>query len=216
MSNEALAILIQQGEREKVMELWMQVMPLVAKLARTRYIATNGLAGVTHEDLIQAGFLGFLAAVDAFDPESGYKFTTYLARHLKTAFSEAGYARGEKRLRDPLNWCDSLDRPIRTDEESSETLNMVLPDPTAAQAFENAENRVLSEEMHTALSRAMVRLSADQRAAITGLYFDGKSVLDLAEECGVSPNVIRYREQVALQAMRRSSAAPQLAAYLRV
>lgn len=213
MSNEELAVLVQQGERDRILELWEQVRPLVTKLAWKRYRATDGFGGVTPEDLTQAGFLGFLAAVDAFDPESGYGFTTYLSGHLKNAFSEAGHIRSKKRSLDRLNWCDSLNRQVDESGEGGGTLEMSLADPTAAQAFEDAERREFSRELRIVLERAIERLSDNERTVIVGLYFDGKSTAELAEECGVSPNAIRYREHGALRAIRRSAGA-LLSAYL--
>ena len=89
MSNEELAAAIRAGERDKLMELWGQVRRLVHDMAYKRLRATNGAGGVTLDDLMQAGFLGFLEAVRAYDPSAGVRFTSYLTYPVKSAFSEA-------------------------------------------------------------------------------------------------------------------------------
>ena len=52
-------------------ELWAQVRRLVLHMAHKRLRATSGTGGVTLDDLTQAGFLGFLRAVETFDPGAG-------------------------------------------------------------------------------------------------------------------------------------------------
>ena len=102
MSNEELAVAIRAGERDKLMELWGQVRRLVHDMAYKRLRATNGAGGVTLDDLMQAGFLGFLEAVRAYDPSAGFRFTSYLTYPVKSAFSEAEGRRSEKQKRDPI------------------------------------------------------------------------------------------------------------------
>lgn len=214
MSNEELAVLVQRGKLDRLPELWDQVKPLVTKLALKRYRVIDGLGGVTPEDLVQAGFLGVLAAVDSFDPESGYKFTTYLDRNLKTEFSKAACMLSRKQFCDPLHRCDSLDRPVDENEDTSATLADFQGDPDAERSFENTETREWARTARVALDRAMDRLSADQRKTIVGLYFDGKTASDLAKEFGVSRSAICAREQAALRTMRRNESANRLSAYL--
>lgn len=89
MSNEELAAAIRAGERDKLMELWGQVRRLVHDMAYKRLRVINGAGGVALDDLTQAGFLGFLEAVRAYDPSAGLRFTSYLTYPVKLAFSEA-------------------------------------------------------------------------------------------------------------------------------
>ena len=136
MSNEELAAAIQSGERDKLMELWGQVRRLVHDMAYERLRATNGAGGVTLDDLMQAGFLGFLEAVRAYDPSAGFRFTSYLTYPVKTAFSEAEGRRSEKQKRDPIFSAVSIDAPLDEGEGEPLTLADVIPDPRAAEALE--------------------------------------------------------------------------------
>ena len=103
MSNEELAAAIQSGERDKLMELWGQVRRLVHDMAYKRLRATNGAGGVTLDDLMQAGFLGFLEAVRAYDLAAGFRFTSYLTYPVKTAFSEAEGGGAKSRSMTPFS-----------------------------------------------------------------------------------------------------------------
>ena len=135
MSNEELAAAIRAGERDKLMELWGQVRRLVHDMAYKRLRATNGAGGVTLDDLMQAGFLGFLEAVRAYDPSAGFRFTSYLTYPVKSAFSEAEGRRSEKQKRDPIFSAVSIDAPLDEGEGEPLTLADVIPDPRAAEAW---------------------------------------------------------------------------------
>lgn len=64
-------------------------------------------AGIEPDDLLQSCFIALYRAVQDYTPESGYKLTTYIHRHLQTAFAECCGYRTSKR--DPLSQSDSLD-----------------------------------------------------------------------------------------------------------
>lgn len=74
------------GDAEARAELVARHLPLVRHLAG-RFVA----AGLDVDDLVQAGSIGLLKAIDRFDPERGLQFSTYavpvilgeLRRHLR-------------------------------------------------------------------------------------------------------------------------------------
>ena len=136
VNREELVPRIQAGERELIPELWSQVRRLVLHMAHKRLRATNGAGGVTLDDLMQAGFLGFLEAVRAYDPSAGFRFTSYLTYPVKTAFSEAEGRRSEKQKRDPIFFSVSIDVPLDEREGEPLTLADVIPDPQAEEALE--------------------------------------------------------------------------------
>ena len=156
MSNEELAAAIRAGERDKLMELWGQVRRLVHDMAYKRLRATNGAGGVTLDDLMQAGFLGFLEAVRAYDPSAGFRFTSYLTYPVKSAFSEAEGRRSEKQKRDPIFSAVSIDAPLDEGEGEPLTLADVIPDPRAAEALEGVG---VWDTLHRACQRARKRKS---------------------------------------------------------
>lgn len=72
MSTEELIILSQQGDREASERLVTENSGLVWSVAR-RFFGR----GAEPDDLYQLGCLGFLKAVEGFDPEFGTQFSTY-------------------------------------------------------------------------------------------------------------------------------------------
>lgn len=174
MSNEELVVLIQGGERDKLPELWAQVERFVAQQAR-RLVLSAGLVGVEFVDLYNAGYLALVAAVDSFDPGTGRSFISWLTLALKTAFAEAGGYRSRKQSLDPLHRAGSLDVPVGEDEDSA-TLGELQEDPSAAQALEDAEERMQQERLHAALRAAIATLPPNLQAVIWRHYFCGEVV----------------------------------------
>lgn len=198
MSNEELAVQIQSGEARQL-ELWTRVRDLVAWYAVRRYAATGGFGGVEVEDLIQSGFLAMLAAVEDFDPDTGYKFSTYLTRHLKTAFAEAGGYRSEKQKRDPLLTCDSLDRPIG--EDNGDTLGDLLAAP--GDCIEEAERRIWLEQLRATLDRAFDTLSLEWQGLLDRHYYFGETMQQTADAIGWTRNEVKNQTAKALEKLRR-------------
>lgn len=54
-----------------------------------RYLATGAQRGMEYEDLVQEGMLGLIRAVDKFDPERGYKFSTMATWWISQAITRA-------------------------------------------------------------------------------------------------------------------------------
>ena len=73
MTNEELVMLIQSGERDRLIELWQQIRRMALKEA-VRWAAYRS-NGVELDDLEQAGFIALMRAVDGFDPAAGALFS---------------------------------------------------------------------------------------------------------------------------------------------
>lgn len=170
MNNEELVALIQDGQRDRLGELWAQVERFVAKQASRRMTATGGFGGVEFGDLYDAGYLALIAAVDSFDPGAGRSFISWLTLALKTAFAEAGGYRSRKQSLDPLHRAGSLEAPVGDDEDST-TLKELIPDPAAEAAMLDAEERMQQERLHAALKAAIATLPPDLQAVIRGRYY---------------------------------------------
>ena len=163
MGNEELVVLIQAGDRDRIVELWHQVRRMVYKQA-ARWA---GLGGTTIEDLTQAGFIAMLRAVDSYDPSRGTKFSTHLFLRLRAELSAAtGWSSKTARL-DPLQNAVSLDAPL-TDEEDA-TLADFIPDPAAAAEMGNAEVRI-------GVAAILAELPEDQQRAVRGKYWHDLTV----------------------------------------
>lgn len=199
MSNEDLAVKIKAGERELLGELWAQVERFVRQQAGRVFRALGPGAPVTQEDLYQSGYLALVAAVEGYDPNRGMSFIGYLALKLKTTFAEAGGWRSSKR--DPLNLAVSLDAPLDS-EEDGDTLGDVTEDPSGAQGFQEAEERLWTMDLHTELERALNMLPGAEGGTIQRRYFQGQTLEAIATTEGVNKETIRQREAKGLRALR--------------
>lgn len=165
MSNEALAMLAKNGGEAALMELWNQVRGLTWRLMpRWRAAATAG--GLTAEDLAQTAFLALLRAVDAFDPERGFAFSTYFTTTLRGEVYAACGLRTEKQSRDPLRYAASLDVPISPDEPEDTTLGDLIEDPQAEADIDGAALRL-------GIAEALEGLPEVQRAAVVRRFWYG-------------------------------------------
>lgn len=169
MDNEQLVMLVKSGERD-MMELWWRVRNLVVTLAKRRVDAFGEQCGVDLDDLIQSGFIGFLYAVEKFDPSKGYKFVTWLTRPLQTEFNRClGRATSK---RDPLNgFCSSLDDTVGDDDTSP--LVDFIEDPTAEQPFDTVDELT---GLHEAIEATLQKISPGNAAIIRKKYFEGQKI----------------------------------------
>lgn len=208
MTNEELVVLIQNGERDRIPELWAQVERLVYKHALKWATAFDGRNGATAEDYVQAGFIGFLDAVDYYKPDSGNKFTTVLGLCIKTPFSQTARVRTSKQRHEPRHW-DSLDAPVSVDDDGDPLLEFV-EDPHDENAFREVEDQQLRE----VLAAALATLSEDQQRVIRLRYWYGFQTAQVAEVMGVSQTKARQLEAKALRALRRPQISRELKLYL--
>lgn len=157
MSNEELAVLIQSGRRELLLELWEGVQRYAWKKA-----AAWPRAGLEVEDLMQVAFLALLEAVSSFSPDKGGFLNWYTFR-LKTGFAEAAGWRTERQRRDPLRAAVSLDAPL-TDDEGDMTLEDAISDPAAEAVIEGAALRL-------SVQGVLEELPEDQQTALRQRYW---------------------------------------------
>lgn len=207
-TNEELVAMIQNGERDKLPELWNQVERFVrwqAYQAYRRILLKGDIGGATQEDLYQSGYLALVSAVDYFDPERGLPFIGLLALTLKSAFAEAGGYRSRKQKKDPLRHSRSLDAPLSDDESDGDSLMNLVPasdDPIA-----EAEERIYAEQLHTALETALRQLPEDEESVIRARYYQGRTLREIGPQ---AHNV----EARAMDHLRRSTISRELRQFI--
>lgn len=118
---ERLQALINDGiEAQK--ELTRSNLRLVVSVAK-RYIGR----GMSFLDLIQEGNLGLLRAVQKFDYELGFKFSTYATWWIRQSISRA-IADQARTIRIPVHMVESINRLVRVQRNLTQTLGR---DPTS-------------------------------------------------------------------------------------
>lgn len=199
MSNEELVALIQKGE-DRYEELWNQNKGIIYRKAWHVLCALGDSPRVELEDLIQSAFLGLVAAVQDYKPGE-WKFTTYLANHLKTAFAEATGFRTKKVFSDPLRKAVSLDAPL--DDEDGGTLEDIVPDPKALATISAVEDRIWHDQLREVLGEMMLDMPEAYADTLYRRFWKEQTYAQAGEELGIAGNSVRLREYKGLRYLRQ-------------
>jgi RNA polymerase primary sigma factor len=114
ISKEHLQQLIQKGDHAKTV-LVRANMRLVFHIARF-----YRFRGVSYPDLVQEGIVGLMKAVDKFDPDRGFRFSTYASWWIKQAVSRA-IAEKSRIVRLPVHIHDLMISVSRAEKQFSLT-----------------------------------------------------------------------------------------------
>ena len=202
MTNEELAIRIQNGELGLIGELWDQnvgVIKLHAYDLFNRYRDRCASSGVEADDIYQVCFFALTDAVKAFCKDSGYKLTTYMKYPLMTHFNALTGIRTTKR--DALNYADSLDEPIGDNNIDATRLDMVadLKSEQPFRAIENGDGETVQCELSDIIEKFISKLSGNRAAVIRGRWIDRKSQNEVAAELGLSKQRVSQLERDELK-----------------
>lgn len=201
MTNTELAIKAKAGDKGALCALWECTSNLCFFHAK-RYFPMCERAGIEEQDLKQECFFGFLRALDAFDPDSGNSFNSYLKYNIWIACADAlGIRNGRDMPKRPA----SLQSPLG-DGEDDGSLQDLLPDQGAGQPFEDAEERVYTGQLHKALDDLLQEIPERRAAAVRARYFNGAAQRETAAVMGVSLSRVGQLEQQGLRDLKKAAA----------
>lgn len=188
--------------------------------------------GVEYDDLFQAGCVGLIKAVDGFDEERGFSFSTYavpvILGEIKRIFRDGGTVsvsrsikeKGRKISFEREKYIKKYDREPTVKEladilgydefETAQAITAAMPVISLTQedgdSGQNFDIPVSSPEddisTAVALEQALCNLDDNDREIIRLRYFSGLTQTVIAEKLGMTQVQVSRREKAILKQMR--------------
>lgn len=168
-----------RGDRTARARLIEAYQPLVFKV-----VMGLGLPPAHLMDMIQEGTVGLIDAVERFEPERGFRFSTYAGYRIRGSVLNA--------LRRERVWALSLD-------DADGAVLERLEDGAAEDALGAVEDSVLAGQV----TQGVERLPPRERAVLDAFYFRPRSAAVAARELGVSLSHLYRLHHRALATLRR-------------
>lgn len=125
-----------------------------------------------YEELYQEGFIALLNAVERFEPNKGFNFSTFAIKYIKSA----------SRRKLNYNTLDSLDEPIENRDDENEKKIDRIKDTRI-----DIERDTISKEFNNNLKKI---LTYDEMKVIKNYYLYDKTFKEISELLGITYNQV--------------------------
>jgi RNA polymerase sigma-B factor len=202
--------------RERLVKLYM---PLVEGLAHR-----HDRRGAEHDDLVQAGSIGLLNAIERFDPKRGEEFVAFavptvageMKRHLRDRAATVRLPRSLHeasvrlpRAREALTaglgrapTAAELAAEIRVTEEDLGRLESTIARAGEETAAEPGSSELEASEARLLLSNAFSTLDDTDRTILYLRFVQERSRREVANQLGMSQSALARRTDAALSKLR--------------
>lgn len=187
-----------------LLDLWERTKGILYMKARRFWSAHRNSCtarGVELPDVEAVLWEVFTDAVNAWTPESGHNFGAFLDYPFRNRIAELLNIRTERGRREPLNYADSLNRPLDADDSDGASLLDVVDDPDA-DFIDDLLDGLDAEQEAKAVREAVESLPEQLREVITRHYFDGQTLTEIAAAAGVSLTRVGQLRRDALRKLR--------------
>ena len=210
-------------KRDKMIEENMGLVHSVAKRFKGR--------GADYDDLFQSGCIGLIKAVDNFDEDLGFQFSTYavpvIMGEIKRVFRDGGAIKVSRSLKEKSLKAQTLrDRFLKRElreptvselaemlgcdvNETAEILNVINPMLSINQFGEdgNSDFDIPVDDSENlfdriSLSQIIDTLNYEERQIIDYRYFKGQTQTVTANSLGISQVQVSRKEKAVLRKLR--------------
>jgi RNA polymerase primary sigma factor len=181
-----------ENARKRLIEKNLRLVVSVAKKYR-------GM-GLPFEDLIQEGNIGLMKAVEKYDPDRGWRFSTYATWWVRQAVQRAVADKG-RTIRVPVHMGEKIRKMARAYNELSAEFEREPTDEEVAARLEWTADEVMREMETEGLQGAIEGLPERHRHVLVRRYgLDDRkaaTLADLSEELKVSRERVRQLQREA-------------------
>ncbi len=194
MTNEELAIQIQQGEKQYTAVLWEKVNKLMYKILYKYSFNRDFPTYIDNEDLQQELYFAFLTAVKSYKADKGYKFNSYLDFSVRNILNRDVASKSQRTIKESsYNQCVG-------DEDDTELIELV--EDTASQDFVYDVELI---ELQREVRNAVERLPGKECKVMQEYYFNKRTYKEIANNWDCTIENIRQFINKGMRTLRKDT-----------